>query len=261
MRYPKTVIALGVVALLALWVGISGIEGERRATSLAPLAEAPGNGAVLVIGGTRGTGLEVVRVLRERGDGVVVLARESSDAGAAEALGALIVRGDALEPADLARAMAADGAGDIRAVISTLGGSGGGPRPDFEGNRNAIDAARVSGVNRFVLVTVIGAGDSYEAAPWLSRRALGAIISEKSKAEDYLRASGLDYTIIRPGGLMDGEAAGRAWLTDDIRAMSWIRRADLARLTVRAADDEGTVGRVYSAFDPDRTRFWSMFTD
>lgn len=262
MKYPRTIIALGLFALLAAWVGIAGIEGERRVADLAPLPESAREGAVLVIGGTRGTGLEVVRVLRARGDDVVVLARESSDAGAAEALGARIVRGDALEPADLARAMAGGADGGVRAVISTLGGrSGDGPRPDFEGNRNAVDAARMAGIRRFVLVTVIGAGDSYGAAPWLSRRALGTIIVEKTKAEDYLRASGLDYTIIRPGGLLNGGAEGRAYLTADSRAMSWIRRADLARLAVRAADDEETVGRIYTAFDPDRTRFWSILAN
>jgi len=40
--------------------------------------------------------------------------------------------------------------------------------------------------------------------------------------------------------------------------MSWIRRADLARLAVQALDDPAAVNQVYHAFDPDRTRFWSI---
>lgn len=249
-----SVFLLLVLALVA-WVLVSGIEGERADAGLAPVSSQPGAGAVLVIGGTRATGLEVVRVLRARGDEVAVLARPSSDVGEAEKLGARIVRGDAMNPADLATALAA---GPYRAVVSTLGGGLKLPQVDFEGNRNAVDAAKAAGIRRFVLVTVIGAGDSRDAAPWISRRMLKDVMAEKTRAEDHLKASGLDYTIIRPGGLLDREAQGRAYLTADTRSMSWIRRADLARLVVQALDDPQAVGKVYHAFDPDRTRFWAM---
>ena len=247
---------LGVVALLVAWVVISGIEGKREAAALNPVSSTPGSGAVLVIGGTRATGLEVVRQLRARGDEVAVLVRPGSDGSAAEQLGAHILRGDAMNQPDIAAALAS---GQFRAVVSTLGARAvKGARPDFEGNRNAVDAARSAGVRRFVLVTVIGAGDSYDASPWIARRILDTVMKEKTKAEDYLKTSGLDYTIIRPGGLLDKEAQGRAYLTEDTRSMSWIRRSDLARLTVQALDDPRAIGKTYHAFDPDRTRFWSI---
>jgi len=256
MRYPKLTIFLALILAVAAWVLISGMEPVRAPAALNPPRAVPGEGGVLVIGGTRATGLEVVRQLRARGDEVVVLARPTSDASAAEALGARIVRGDAMNPADLQAALAS---GRFRAVVSTLGGTNlDGPRPDFDGNRNAVDAARLAGVNRFLLVTVIGAGDSYPAAPWIARRILDEVIVEKTKAEDYLKTSGLQYTIIRPGGLLPKEAQGRAYLTADTGSMSWIRREDLARLTVQALDDDRAIGQTYHAFDPDRTRFWSI---
>ncbi|MEO8444588.1 MAG: NAD(P)H-binding protein, partial [Gammaproteobacteria bacterium] len=90
---------------------------------------------------------------------------------------------------------------------------------------------------------------------------LRKVIPEKNKAEDYLRTSGLDYTIIRPGGLLPKEAQGKAYLTEDTGSMSWIRRADLAALVVQALDDPRAIGKVYHAFDPDRTRFWSIPTN
>lgn len=249
-------IFLGLLLVLVLWVLIAGREAERVAAVLDPESNQPGSGAVLVIGGTRASGLEVVRILRARGDDVVVLARPSSDASAAEALGARIVRGDAMNPADLVAALAA---GQYRAVVSTLGArSVDGPRPDFAGNRNAIDAAKAAGVRRFVLVTVIGAGDSQDAAPWIAKRFLKNVMADKTQAEDHLRANGLDYTIIRPGGLLEKEAQNRAFLTEDTRAMSWIRRADLARLVVQALDDPKAINKTYHAHDPDRTRFWAI---
>ncbi len=259
MKHPKLTAFLVLILVLAAGMLISGIEGDRPRAELAPVASVSRQGAVLVIGGTRATGLEVVRLLRARGDDVVVLVRPASNPGAAEALGARIVSGDALVPADLQAALAT---GQFRAIVSTLGARNpDGPRPDFEGNRNAVDAARLAGVKRFVMVSVVGAGDSHEAAPVIARYFLRQVILEKTKAEDYLKTSGLDYTIIRPGGLLDKEAQGRAYLTEDPRAMSWIRRADLARLMVQALDDPRAIGKVYHAFDPDRTRFWSLFTN
>ena len=256
MKYPKLTIFLGLFLALIAWVLVSGIEGDRPKAELNPVSATPGAGAVLVIGGTRATGLEVVRLLRARGEDVVVLARPTSDASAAEALGARIVRGDAMNPPDLVTVL---GGGQFRAVISTLGGTSlNGPRPDFEGNRNAVDAARLAGVQRYILVTMVGAGDSLQAAPALSRYFLRKITPEKTKAEDYLKTSGLDYTIIRPGGLLNKAAQGKAYLTEDTRAMSWIRRADVAALVVQALDDPRAIGKTYHAFDPERTRFWSI---
>jgi uncharacterized protein YbjT (DUF2867 family) len=187
---------------------------------------------------------------------VVALVRPQSDASGPEALGARIARGDALNLEDLSAVL---GNGQFRAIVSTLGARTlDGPRPEFDGTRNAVDAARVVGVKRFILITVIGANESHDAAPALARYVLRNVIPEKSKAEDYLKTSGLDYTIIRPGGLLDKEPQGRAYLTEDTRSMSWIRRADLAALTVQALDNPRAIGRIYHAFDPDRTRFWSI---
>ncbi|MCC5794716.1 MAG: SDR family oxidoreductase [Chromatiales bacterium] len=258
MRYPKLTVFLAIVVIIVAWILISGHEPARENAGLAPMSGQPGEGPVFVIGGTRGTGLEIVRILRERGENVAILAREGSSTAAAEALGARIVRGDAMNPPDLQAALADGG---YRAVISTLGGGvRGGPRPDFEGNRNAVDAARAAGIRRFVLVTVIGAGESYRAAPFIARRFLAEVIVDKTRAEDFLKTSGLDYTIIRPGGLLNHPAEARSFLTPDTRAMSWIGRQDLARLTVQALDDPAAVDQVYHAHDPDRTRFWAMFS-
>lgn len=256
MKRPKLQIFLGLILVLVAWVVVSGIEADRPRADLAPVSSAPGVGSILVIGGTRGTGLEIIRLLRARGDDVVALVRPESDASGPEALGARIARGDVLNLADLSAAL---GAGQFRAIVSTIGAASlDGPRPEFDGTRNSVDAAREAGVKRYVLITVIGAGDSRDAAPAAAGYVLRNVIPEKSKAEDYLKASGLDYTIIRPGGLLDKEAQGKAYLTEDTQAMSWIRRADLAALSVQALDDSRAVGKVYHAFDPDRTRFWSI---
>lgn len=258
MKLTKTRIALGVLLLLIVGLWAGGIEPDRIPAPIAPLAQ-HGNlgGPVLVVGGTRGTGFDIVKVMRQRGDAVTVLARSTSNTQAVEQLGAKVVRGNALNASEVNAALASD---KFVAVISTLGTAGKDrPRPDFDGNKNVFDAAKAAGVRRVLLVTTVGSGNSKGVEPWIAGRFLKEIIVLKTQAEDYLTASGLDYTIIRPGGLLKSSLPpGAAFLTEDVKSFSWMGRSDLARLVVRALDDPQTVNKVYHAYDPSRTRFWQM---
>jgi uncharacterized protein YbjT (DUF2867 family) len=257
MKLTKTRIVLGSLLLLIAAVLLIGREPTRTPAAVAPLAA---HGAfsdpVLVVGGTKGTGLEIVKILRQRGDPVTVMARNSSNTRALEALGVKIVRGDALKPTEVAAAFAGQ---SYSALISTLGTTGKDrPRPDFDGNRNVFEAGKAVGIRRVILITTIGAGDSKGREPWLAGQFLKEIIALKTQTEDYLAKSGLDYTIIRPGGLLGTTKHKRAFLTEDTESFSWITRTDLAELVVRALDDPQAINKIYHAFDPDRTRFWSM---
>ena len=135
-------------------------------------------------------------------------------------------------------------------VVSTLGCRKCDAPPDYIGNRNVIDAASAAGVRHVVLVSTIGAGDSADAMPFFVKVFLRDRIDRKTQAENHLRASDLDFTIVRPGGLKDGEPTGHSILTTDPSVMGFIRRADLARLLVGVLDDPNTFGKTYSALDP-----------
>lgn len=214
---------------------------------------------VIVYGGNRDTGLEVVKSLVKRGEAVTVMVRPSSDAAHLEQLGVTVVRGDAMNPADT---VAAAKSKPFRAAVSTLGGRGdAASRPDFIGNKNAVDAAKAAGIQYFVLVTVIGTGTSYEATPWFSKRVLKDVLVLKNQAEQYLIESGLKYTIIRPGGLLNRPAEGKSVLTEDASKFSWMIRADLGELTAETLYNERHVGKIYTAFDPTRPTFLSGLLD
>lgn len=207
-----------------------------------------GDPGVLVLGGTRGVGLETVRLLRERGNAVTVLVRESSDTAELKATGARLVVGDAL---DRASVDAAFGSGNFRAVVSTLSGKGkDGRYADSEGNINGMDGAVANGVDRFVLVSSVGVGDSRDALPWIARVMLKSFLANKGLAEDHLYASSLDYTVIRPGNLNNDEATGTGILTEDRSAGGSISRAEVARLLVGILDDPEAYGKVYAAIEP-----------
>ena len=203
---------------------------------------------ILIFGGTRRTGLEIARLLGQRGDAVVGVARDTSDTSALEQTGARIVTADAFDPEGLTTAVKN---ADCTAAICSLGNTAGAERKvDFEGVRNAIDAAVDAGIKRFILITAVGCGES---RPALSERAvqfLGKVCELKTQGEDYLRESGLDWTIVRPGGLSSEPATGTATLTEDPLTSGMIRRGDVARLTVQCLDDDKTMGHAYTAIDP-----------
>ena len=215
---------------------------------------APDASPILVFGATGGTGIEVVKILRARGDRVTAFVRPSSDRGPLEGLGVDFVVGDAMSLDDVRKAF---GGGEFRAVITTIGCLPCDPHPDYIANKHVIDVAAATNVRRLILITSLGAGDSKDATPFPSRLFLRQILPLKEQAEVHLRASGLDYTIIRPGGLPpETEETGRGLLTEDRKAFGFIGRPDLARLIVGALDDDRTIGKTFAAMDPRRNSPW-----
>lgn len=266
LRFLKSLLKIGGYSVLAVVVAVAAYVFWLSGSSHTPeRVHSAGNytspaGPVLVFGGNRASGLEIVRQLRERGEQVSVAVRPSSDITALQALGVTTVIANALDAESVREAFAT---AEYAAVISTLGTARGesANRPDYIGNRNVVDAAVAAGVRRMILVTVIGAGDSAPAAPLPARNFLEEVIKLKTQAEDHLRASGLEYTIIRPGGLGDVGATGTAVLAEDPLAFSYISRKDLATLVVQALGDPTTSGKTFSAYDPSRKTMWKMYND
>lgn len=203
---------------------------------------------VLIFGGTRGVGLETARALRESGEPVTVMVRKTSDLTALNIIdGVSTTIGDALVMEDVTAAFAS---GEFSAVVSTLGGTlETDVSVDSIGNIHGIDGAKAAGVDRFILVSSIGAGDSRAGSPKGMLRVLGPVLVEKEKAERHLIDSGLTFTIMRPGVLKDKPANGSGILTQDTSALGMIGRAELARLIVDAIDDEQAFGRIYTAIE------------
>ena len=214
------------------------------------------DGGVLIFGATRNTGLELARLLVARGEPVTAFVRASSDRSEIEALGVRLVTGDALDPDAVATALSS---ANFSAVVSTLGCYGCEAPPDYAGNRNVFDAAAAAGVDRVILVSTLGAGDSADTPPFPVRWFLGDVMALKTQAEDHLIGLQLDHTIIRPGALKDAPATGHGLLTEDVDALGVITRADLARLILDCLDDQGSIGRVYSAKDSEMSWPWGMF--
>lgn len=213
---------------------------------------------IFLAGASRGVGREIAKCLTEQGKKVKALLRsplqvvssgQSQDSRAElEAMGVKVVIGDALDAAAVEQAMLGDE--PIYAVISTIGGlPKDGERADYMGNKNLIDAAVKAGVQKFILVSSIGSGESVVAIPPQALETLKPVLIEKEQAEKHLIASGLTYTVIRPGGLKSEPATGTGVLTEDYKVAGSIHRADVAQLVCQCLDSDAANNKILSAVD------------
>ncbi len=204
---------------------------------------------IFLAGSSRGVGLEIATRLAQRDIPTIALLRQPQPA--ITALGIETRSGDAMNPVDLTQAMAGS---EIETVITTIGGmSSEQVRSDFVGNRNLIDAAVSAGVKHFILITSIGTGNSSIALPEAALQTLGAVLKEKDQAEQYLIASGLTYTIIRPGGLKSEPATGNGVLISDPSVGGLIHRSDVAQLIVSCVQNAKSYHQTLSAVDRQMT--------
>jgi uncharacterized protein YbjT (DUF2867 family) len=102
---------------------------------------------------------------------------------------------------------------------------------DQEGAKRLIDAAKEAGLEKFVMLSSIGADE-----PAVSND-LEDYLRAKQNADDYLKASALNYSIVRPGALTDDEGTGKIELKEKLEKRGSISRADVAKTLVEALED------------------------
>lgn len=202
----------------------------------------------VVFGASRGLGEVFVRQLRARNLSVSVLLRSRLKAEPLSALGVHCLIGDATDPSAVADTLAA--LPKDTTVISTLGSFQSDRPVDFEGHRLIIDCMERLSLKSILLVTSWGCGESWK---WLTprvREIIGPSVRLKSLAESWLMSSTLDYRILRPVGLTDGEATGRLILSQNEEVHGWVRREDVAHMGLSLLADPSTRGGVYACHDP-----------
>ena len=133
------------------------------------------------------------------------------------------------------------------AVVFTAGGGPDGNidrkrTVDLEGSLKSIDGARAAGIRRFVQVSAIGVD---EPLPADTQPVWRAYVEAKRDADAALRASDLDWTILRPGRLTDDPPTGQVELGTDV-ARGEVTRADVAAVLAAVVDDDRTIGRQWN---------------
>jgi uncharacterized protein YbjT (DUF2867 family) len=197
------------------------------------------NEQVFVIGGTRGTGLLMTNLLLREGYRVRALVRDEAKAKQQLSSAVELVVGDITQPRTLAGTFEA-----IDHVIFTAGVT---KRPaseqlvratEYDGVTNTLAAARDAAfAGRFLYMTAIGVMKSSFSASLLNLVKRNTLEWRK-RAEDEIRKSGISYTIVRAGLLVNGSGGRRAIevsQNDYPLAFKYrIGRADVAETFVQA---------------------------
>jgi nucleoside-diphosphate-sugar epimerase len=182
---------------------------------------------VVVAGGHGKIALILTRTLANRGRAVVGIVRNPDHVADVEAMGGTAVVLD-LEHADVdAVAQVLEGAD--AAVFAAGAGPGSTAERKYTVDRDAsillAEAAQKAGVKRFVQIstTRAGAPAAKGSTPvWI------AYLDAKTQAEDALKATSLDWTIVRAGTLTDGPSTGRVTLAGRHVPRASVPRADVA---------------------------------
>ncbi len=196
---------------------------------------------VLIAGAHGGVGQHVTDLLGDREGTARAMVRDESQVDEMESLGGEPVVADltedvthAVEGCDAVVFAAGSGGDDVYGV-------------DRDGAVDLIDAAVEAGVDRFVMLSSMGADDP-ESGPEPLRDYLIA----KAEADEYLRSSDLTHTIVRPGELTNEEGTGEILAGEGLELGEGdIPREDVARTLVAVIDFEPVYGETFEILSGD----------
>lgn len=194
---------------------------------------------IVIIGGHGKVALHLAQLLAERGDEATSVIRNPDQAGDIEQAGGTPLVLD-VESADIDEMAAAFEGAD--AIVWSAGAGGGSAERTYAVDRDAaqraVDAATKAGVRRFVMVSWIGSTPDHGIDPDDS---FYAYADAKLAADDHLRASELDWTILGPGTLTLDPPTGR--ITTAPQGKGEVSRADVAAVAAAVQLQPATIGR------------------
>ena len=192
-----------------------------------------------IAGGHGQIALRLANILSQRGDEVVALIRNPDHAGDVRQAGAepVVVDLEHASEDDVAQAIA----GSDAVVFAAGAGPGSGPgrkdTMDYGGAVTLIAAAQQAGIRRYVIVSSMGANPDAPGDDTFS-----VYLRAKGRADDAVRASGLDATVVRPGGLTNDPGTGHVTLGENLPS-GQVTRDDVAAVLAAVLDSPNTIGR------------------
>jgi nucleoside-diphosphate-sugar epimerase len=204
---------------------------------------------VLVAGANGQTARQLARMLVEGGHEVRGLIRKEEQASNVESDGAEPVLvdleqdevdgkvGEAVEGCDAIVFAAGAGPGSGNERKETM---------DYGGAVKLIEAAEKRGVRRYLMLSTTGADD-----PESRDEKMRPYLEAKGKADERLRNSSLDYTIIRPGRLTDDAGTGSVDAAESLGRYDEIPREDVARAFTATLEAENTYGKTFEILSGD----------
>lgn len=202
---------------------------------------------IAIAGGHGQIALRLARLLSERGDDALSLIRNPDHAADVEATGARAVVCDLENASDDDVAAAVDGADAV--VFAAGAGPGSGAERkrtmDHGGAVKLIAAAKRHGIARYVIVSSMGADPD---AP--GDDVFAVYLRAKGQADADLRESGLEYTIVRPGGLTNDPGTGRVQVGENLDS-GRIPRDDVAAVLAAVLAAPNAIGKSFDLLSGD----------
>lgn len=198
---------------------------------------------VLVIGANGQVGHQLVEKLKDKGHQPVAMVRKEEQVEQFKEKGIDTVLGDlqkdfshAFEDVDSV-VFAAGSGGDTGADMTVL--------IDQEGAIESVDNAEKAGVKHFVMLSSMGA-DAPKDADQMQH-----YLYAKHRADEHLKASGLDFTILRPGMLTNDSGTGKVRLFEGGTEIAEIPREDVANVLAHIVDTNKPEGKTYYLHEGD----------
>jgi uncharacterized protein YbjT (DUF2867 family) len=194
---------------------------------------------VAIAGGHGQIALRLAKILSQRGDEVVALIRNPAHDEDVRRAGAepAVVDLEHTSMDDVAQAIASSDA----VVFSAGAGPGSGSERketmDYGGAVKLIAAAKQAGIRRYLIISSMGANPDAPGDDTFS-----VYLRAKGRADDAVRASGLDWTVVRPGGLTNDAGRGRITLGESV-PRGRVTRDDVAAVLAAALDSPNTTGK------------------
>lgn len=198
---------------------------------------------VLVAGAHGKTARRLVRMLVEDGHEVRGLVRKAEQTDDVEADGAEPVLVD-LEAEEVGGGIgrAVEGCDAIVFAAGAGPGSGAARKEtmDYGGAAKLIEAAEEHRVRRYLMLSSMGAGN-----PEGGSEAMRPYLRAKARADERLKSSSLDYTIIRPGSLTEDDGTGTIEAAEQLGRRGEIPREDVARTFAVTLQSENTYHKIF----------------
>lgn len=192
---------------------------------------------VTIFGATGPTGELVSQSLAGSGVPVAAVMRSTDRQAEYESFGCTVRIADAMQPDTLIPVLEQT-QNKFPTLVNLIGGNpfaDPATWPDRDGVINVTNAAVAAGYRTCILVTSVGTGSSWQFVPESSAY-IKPIIQLKTEAEAHLKASGLDWCILKPGGLGPPDyriRRGDPLITENHGVRGLIDREDLAEVILR----------------------------
>lgn len=196
---------------------------------------------IVIIGGHGKIALLATQLLTDRGDEVTSVIRNPEHQADIISAGATPV---VLDIATAGIDQLAPALAGHDAVVWSAGAGGGAAERTYAVDRDAaihsMTAAKVASVERYIMVSYFNAGADHGIA---QTDGFYPYAEAKAAADEALRASTLDWTILGPSALTLAEPTGRIEVGAQLSSGS-VGRAEVAAVIVAALDDRSTIGRM-----------------